>query len=104
MRLALFRREIESLATATGMGVYTPSMLGSTILRGDCRRTKENTLASAVEEGILIRLCRGAYHYPHARPDRNVMEEAAVCLCWLCHGPSRGWPPANSSESAGTRI
>lgn len=76
----MFRREIESIATATGIGVYTPSMLRRTILRGACRRTVENTLASVVSDGILVRLCRGAYHYPHARPERNVMEEAALRL------------------------
>ena len=80
MKASAFQRELEAVHRATGFGVFTTGTLMNSIMAGDHKRTCEKTIAVAVNDGLLVRLCRGIYRYKHASPLRPSLQEAVLLL------------------------
>ena len=80
MKASAFRHELDAAHRATGFGVFTTGTLMKTIMAGGGKRTCEKTIAAAVKDGLLVRLCRGIYRYKHASSLRPSLQEAVLLL------------------------
>ena len=81
MKASLFRQAMDGLRVATGQSVFTFSTLRRTVLQQETLRVAERTVAAAVRNGDLHRLCRGAFlHWRGHPPGECVMEELALCV------------------------
>ena len=78
MKAATFRLALDEYSAATGRGVYTKAGLARTILAGETARAAEKTMAAAVGDGVLVRMCRGVYAYRYALSGRPVRQEAVL--------------------------
>lgn len=80
MKASLFRLALDEACRVTGRGVYTKSALARMILSGESGRAVEKTIAVAIRDGVLIRLCRGIYAYRYVLAGRPVRQEAVLRL------------------------
>ena len=71
---------MDDLSLATGWCVFTAGALTGTVLAGDSPSAAEKTVRRAVQDGILIRLCKGVFAYKYAMHGHNVLHEAALRL------------------------
>lgn len=78
MKAATFRLALDEYSATTGRGVYTRAGLARTILAGETARAAEKTMAAAVGDGVLVRMCRGVYAYRYALAGRPVRQEAVL--------------------------
>ena len=78
MKASRFRLALDAASRATGFAVYTKTMLARAILAGESPRACEKTLAAAVADGVLVRLCRGIYVYRYALHGQAVLQEAVL--------------------------
>ena len=78
-RTTKFRHGLDDIARTTRRTVFTTADLARTVLRNECAKGVERTLAAAVRDRLLVRVCRGLYAYPYApAAGRPVREEAVV--------------------------
>ena len=80
MKASRFRLALDEACRVTGRGVYTKAGLARVILAGESARAVEKTIAVAVRDGVLIRLCRGIYACRYALAGRSVRQEAVLRL------------------------
>lgn len=80
MKASRFRLALDEACRVTGRGVYTKAGIARTILAGESARAVEKTIATAIQDGVLIRLCRGIYAYRYALAGRPVRQEAVLRL------------------------
>ena len=79
MRATQFRHGLDDIARTTRRTVFTTADLARTVLRDEGAKGVERTLAAAVRDRLLVRVCRGLYAYPYAPASgRPVGEEAVV--------------------------
>ena len=86
MKASLFRSAVDSVAMAERMSVFTTETLARAVMRGESPKAVAKTLAAAVKDGVLVRLCRGLYAYePALRLFKgSLLEEAVVRLRPRC--------------------
>ncbi len=81
MKSSLFRQSLDAISKATGRSVHTTGDLRCTAMRGDTPRSAEKTVARAVRDGLLVRVCKGLYAYEYApRRGLSIWEEIALRL------------------------
>lgn len=79
MRATDLRLALDDIARSTRRTVYTTGDLARTVLRNGDAKGVERTLAAAVRDRLLVRVCRGVYAYPYAPgTGRPVREEVVV--------------------------
>lgn len=82
MKASAFRLELDAVARATGQVVFTTGTLARAVMPGSRTRTVEKTIAAAVRNKLLVRVCRGLYAYEYAprNAGRSVREEIVLRL------------------------